>query len=93
LNLLPRLDKAQQRLGFKPLLRAILDSTSKWSSSLLGLEREWQLRRAYQEVAATHALVEAVATPEEFLCSRQFAGVLRPFHHATSILQGLMVAA
>ena len=82
------LGQASGRLGVAVLL-PLIDSSAKWSSSLDMLERDWQLRASFSEVATTLPGTPHVQRPlADYELSRQVAGVLRPFLHATAVLQG-----
>ena len=84
------LARAVQNMGGvrKYSLKPILDSSAKWSSTIEMDERDWFLRRAYAEVARSHPqLVKFPFRDSDYIMSRNCAGILRPFQHASNILQ------
>ena len=83
------LESASKRLGEKPL-QLLMDSSSKWSSTFVFLERLCRLKRTMQEVAASSGHLFATGTfltELEYLTIRDVVGVLRPLVNATNLMQ------
>ena len=81
--------KEGQRLTQTPELVPILDSQVKWDSSLQMLDRDWILKTSFDQAALINRRLPCLkCPPEAYLRSRNIAGVIRPWVHATTILQG-----
>ena len=81
------LAKEIRNLSECPNLKPILDSPAKWSSTVEMDERDWLLRKAYASVAREPKYIEYSSCDSDYLMSRNCAGILRPFQHASNLLQ------
>ena len=85
------LDCCQKYVGLERPLRVQIDCSSKWNSTLSMCENDFRLRAAYLELRSRFPDRSDVSTVsnnlQDYILSRDFAGVLRPFELCTELLQ------